>query len=393
MKKKLVNALENCLRAVVFFLFRTAARIGFGTRVHIEGEKPTGGAVVLCSHHTTFDFTFLSCAVKPMQPRFVARSLEFERNKLYSNILKKIGMIPKTQGSMDLVCVRKIVNACRKGQIVAIYPSGMTSFDGRPGWAPMHGTGSLVRMVGVDVYTAVESGAFISHPRYTKALYRGRVDITLRKLFTAQELREKKPDEIQQAIVKALDFNEWQTQSEKKTRFLFGNSVKRLPILLYTCPDCGKMGTVERDGKKLVCKACGMTAVRDRCGFFHALRGTCPERLDHWVDMELDQVRKDLENPAHLLSGRVRMLQKEENGMDYLDKGAGTLTFSREGFAFENEKERLLWSLKSFQFLITNDRDYLQFNTHNGSFRFVMEEPHLLYRWFFTHRELAAANA
>lgn len=390
MKKSIRHFFEKSFRTAVFFLFRAFARIAFGTHVHIEGEKPKKGAIVLCSHHTVFDFAFLACAVKPMMPRFVARSLEFERSRLYSRLLNIIGIIPKTQGAMDLVCVRTVINACRAGEIVAIYPSGMTSFDGRPGWEPMHGTGSLVRMAGVDVYTAVESGAFISHPRYTRAAYRGRVDITLRRLFTAEEVVKMKPEDIQKAIVEALDFNEWQTQSELQTRFLCGNSVKKLPILLYTCPDCGARGTMERRGARLVCSVCGMTAVRDHKGFFTAVHGKCPPRMDQWVDLQLEDVRKELENEEHTVTGKASFLEKEQNGMRYLEKGSGTLTLSRDGFTFSGEGETLTWSLKSFQFLILNDVDYLQFNTQSGSFRFVLEDPRLLYRWFFTHRELAA---
>jgi len=390
MKKAFSNVVVKVFRAVAFWIIRVFALAAFNVRVHIEGERPKGGAIVLCTHHTIFDFTFLCRAVKPAKPRFVARSLEFERNRLYTWVLNALGFIPKKQGAMDLVCVRTIVNGVKNGDLVAIYPTGMNSYDGRPGWAPMQGTGSLMRMANAPVYVAVMGGAFISHPRYTTVSYRGRVDITLKQLFTPEELKAMTGDEAQRKIEEALQFNEWDWQEKNRVRFHGGKSVRDLPVLLYTCPDCGKKGVMTAvKKKKLVCSACGMTAVRDSFGFFHAEKGNCPARMDKWVDIELDEIRRELENPEHTLTGRAKLLIKEENGKKYLENGNGTLSLNRDGFTFEAGGETRNWSLKSFQFLVLNDIDFMQINTTQSSFRFVLEDGSLLYRWFFTHRALA----
>ena len=115
--------------------------------------------------------------------------------------------------------------------------------------------------------------------------------------------------------------------------------------------------------------------------------------MDEWADLELQEIYRELENPDHTLTGRAKLLVKEENGKKYIDNGTGELRLNREGFTFIINGEERSWSIKSFQFLVLNDIDFMQFNTTNGSFRFVLEDGTLLYRWFFTHRALATGRA
>ena len=65
MKKSVSNAVVKVFRAFAFWIIRIFALVVFNVHVHVEGDKPEGGAIVLCTHHTIFDFTFLTPCREP----------------------------------------------------------------------------------------------------------------------------------------------------------------------------------------------------------------------------------------------------------------------------------------------------------------------------------------
>ena len=240
MKEKVSKGLKKAVKAFIFFLFRLISRVGLNAHVHFEGEKPTGNAIFFGNHTHMFDFMHLSLALKPYKPHFVVRAREFNRNKFYTWFLPILGLIPKLQGAMDLVAVRTIVNTVKSGEPVVVYPEAMTSFDGRNGWQPMGGTGMLARMLGVDVYVAVISGGFLTMPRFG-GFHRGRVDITVKRIFTAEEARKASPDQIQKAIADALRFTELQKAPYHRKKGQYARLLRLRPcrqarrIRLFPC--------------------------------------------------------------------------------------------------------------------------------------------------------------
>lgn len=387
MKDKLSTAFKRAVKAVIFFLFRLISRVGLNTHVHFEGEKPQGNAIFFGNHTHMFDFMHLSLALKPYKPHFVVRAREFNRNKFYTWFLPILGLIPKLQGAMDLVAVRTIVNTVKSGEPVVVYPEGMTSFDGRPGWQPMHGTGMLARMLGVDIYVAVINGGFLTMPRFG-GFHRGRIDITIRRLFTADEARKASPDAIQKAITEALNFNDWIWQEENRKRYWGIRSIKRLTRFLYVCPNCKKHHSIVRKGAALVCTGCGLTVKRDKYGFFHAENGACPKRLDQWSDIMLDEIREDIQKDSFALTQTVEIQTKPVQDKTYVSGGKGELTLTKNGLFFKGSESHE-WNFDAFQFFVLNDVDFIEINTAHQCFRFIFDDPRDMYRWFFTHREFA----
>ncbi len=385
MKEKLSKEFKRVVKAFIFFLFRLISRVGLNAHVHFEGEKPTGNAIFFGNHTHMFDFMHLSLALKPHKPHFVVRAREFNRNKFYTWFLPILGLIPKLQGAMDLVAVRTIVNTVKSGEPVVIYPEAMTSFDGRNAWKPMQGTGMLARMLGVDIYVAVINGGFLTMPRFG-GFHRGRVDITIKRIFTAEEAKKASPDQIQNAIADALSFNDWDWQEKNRHRFWGLNSIKRLTRYLYVCPNCKKRHTVEMKGNQLVCSACGLTVTRDKYGFFHAENGACPKRLDEWTDIMLEDIREDMKKDDFALSQTVEIQHKPIADKTYVTGGKGELRLTKAGLTFHGNED-YEWNFDAFQFFVLNDINFIEINTTQKSFRFIFDDPRDMYRWFFTHRE------
>lgn len=383
-------AFQSGFRAFAVWILGVVARVKFGAVKVIEDGLPDENAIVLCSHFSIWDFCFLVYALAPRRVRFVATNIEFEKNRVYAWVLRALGVIPKMQGAADAACVRSILRAEQAGDIVALYPQGMTSHDGRPAWNVQPGTGKLVRMTGAAVYTVEASGSFLSHPRYAHASYRGRVEVRVKRLMSAEEARALTAGQVQSLIQSALDYNEWTWQETAHVPFYPHNRVKGVTHTLYMCPDCGALGGMEEENRKFLrCRACGMTAERDAYGFFHALSGSCPSRMDQWADLEIARLKEELAEPDFRLCAPVTLMRPTGRGVGYDDADEGELTFSRAGLCFAGQRETLHWNMDEFQYFVMNDVDILHIYAVNGAYRFRFADPRFITRWFFAQRLIA----
>ena len=389
-KKKLNAAFENAFRAFAVWLLSLIARVKFRAVKVLEDGALDEKAVLLGSHLSIWDFCFLEFALAPRRVRFVATSIEFEKNRAYAWMLRALGVIPKMQGAADAACVRAMLRAGQAGDVVAFYPQGMTSHDGRPAWRVQPGTGKLVRMMGASVYVALSDGSFLSHPRYAHASFRGRVEVHVKRLLTAEEARALTGEEVQARIEEALNYNEWTWQEQARVPFYPRKRVKGVTHTLYMCPDCRVLGGMEEVGKtKVHCKVCGMTAERDQFGFFHALSGSCPTRMDEWVDIELDRLREEMKKDDFALCAPVTLMRPTGRGAGYASTDEGQLTLTVNELNYMGQKENITWKPEEFQYFVMNDVDFLHIYAVNGAYRFRFADPRLITRWFYAQRMMS----
>ena len=391
-KEKLSLAGKKAFRAFAVSFLSFLARVKFRASGHIEGGEIDEKAIVFCNHSTIWDFSFLLNTLKPRRVRFVATSIEFEKGRLYAWVLRTLGVIPKTQGAADAACVRSVMRACQSGEIVAIYPAGMTSHDGRPAWRVQPGTGKLARMTGASVYVALENGAFMSHPRYAFQTLRGRVEVSVRRLATAEEAKAMTAEELQTKIEQALYYNDWDWQAIHRVPYTPRSSVKGVTKTLYMCPDCKTIGGMEETNGGVRCRICQMSAARDEFGFFHAAQGFCPSRMDEWVDLELKRLKEEVSKPDFFLCAPVTLLRPTGKGVGYAAADEGELTLNADCLIFKGKIQNFSWTFQDFQYFVMNDVNFLHIYAVNGAFRFVFADPRLITRWFFAHRMLAGGE-
>lgn len=384
MGEGLSRALKRAFRAFATFVLSAIARVKFNARVTGDSDELRDTAVILCNHTSVWDFAYLLLAAGKKRVRFVATSIEFEKNRLYAWTLGALGAIKKKQGAPDAACVRNMVLAARAGDIVALYPAGMTSFDGRPAWRAQPGTGKLVKLMGVSVYAALVNGGFLSHPRYARASYRGRVDVRLKRLYTPEELKGVTAEQAQNTIERALEFNDWDWLKRENARFPKGDRVKGLNKLIYMCPKCAAEGEMTELKRGLKCAACNMTARLDTRGYLRF--DSVEKRVDECVDAQLSALKAEMSGAEFCLRARVKLTRPSASG--YAPTDEGELRLSRAGLAFKGAGE-LKWTFSEFQYFMLNDVDYLHIYALNGAYRFVFFDPRLIYKWFFAHRLMA----
>ncbi len=101
-------------------------------KVRFEGLEnvPNDRGFILCSNHiSTFDPILIAVKLKP-QCFFMAKEELFE-NKLLGPIIRGLGAFPVSRGKGDTAAIEKAVDYVKNGKVVAIFPEGHRSPDGK----------------------------------------------------------------------------------------------------------------------------------------------------------------------------------------------------------------------------------------------------------------------
>ena len=374
-------------------LLSALARVKFRTRKNII-DRPHPGSLIVCNHSSVWDFANLIYALYPdSKLRFVATGVQFDSSRLKAWAFKHLEMIRKTQGASDLNCIKQIARSIKEGQSVVIYTAGMTSFDGSQAWSTLPGTGKLIKLLKTDVYCALTEGGYITKPRYTKVSARGRVDVTVKKIITAEEAASLDALALQARVDAATLFNDWDWQEKNKVPFKGINKQSGLLNLLHFCPNCGALYTLSERKGVIECLSCGLKVKRDAYGFLVPEGGSCPRRLDEWVSMQLGGIKSELEGGELNYTARAELQRQTKPGSpDFFPVCKGELKMDAQYLRFSSGDGSFVWTLDAFQFFILEDGVFMQISVPDGAYRFVFDDAKPIARWFFAHRLLAEAK-
>lgn len=144
------------------FLFRPLVRHGFRARIVGAENVPASGGAILASNHIAAMDSVIIPAMLPRKVTFPAKAELFKGDKgigskIVAWFLRAIGMVPMDRGGgrASAASLQAITDVLDQGQVVAIYPEGTRSPDGRlykgkTGMARMVlASGALVLPVGV----------------------------------------------------------------------------------------------------------------------------------------------------------------------------------------------------------------------------------------------------
>ena len=234
-----------------------------------------GPYLLLANHCNNFDGLFLQCLLsKPIH--FVVTDSVF-KNRALGGLMSLVGFIPKRKFVGDIRTIRQIIRTTRSGGIVGIFPEGRRCWDGQS----VHitrATFKLIQLLKIPVVTAKIKGAYLSEPRWANNKRFGMVEVELKTLLTAQRLENMTLQEIEAEITQALDHNEFVWQQDKRIPFRGRGLAEGFERLLFTCPECNAIGTMDSSGNRIWCTACDADYFLDEYGYIHSKKGYLPTR-------------------------------------------------------------------------------------------------------------------
>ncbi|MDO4982008.1 MAG: lysophospholipid acyltransferase family protein [Eubacteriales bacterium] len=238
-------------------------------RFNLTSEKINveGPCIVISNHVCDYDPLLLSQSFPDKQLYFVASEHIF-RLGFVSRLLEYfLAPIPKRKASLGTDTVMSCLRHLKAGHSVCIFAEGDASWDGLT-HRVFPATGKLVRNSGASLITYKLEGAYLSRPRWRTKISRGKVYGHMVRVYSPEELKAMKPEEITEAINSDIYEDAWARQKEEQTVYNCPNPADNIEQALFMCPKCAKVGTVSGSGKRVFCTACGFETFFDELCFF-----------------------------------------------------------------------------------------------------------------------------
>ena len=254
-------------RAFAFFRFvlKPFLRRKFGYRCD-DLSRIEGPYLLLANHNTEFDPMLVGLATKK-QLFFVASEHIMRKGFGTWFLTRYFRPIIHRKGKDGAKSVFSILKTLRSGSSVALFAEGNRSFDGVTG--PIaEATGKMAKAAGVPVVTFRFEGGFLTQPRFSTDVRKGRMYGRLVHVYSREELAAMSEEDVNKAI--AADLHEDAYEAQKRERITYKGKKKKLAYglesTLCRCIRCGEFGTLRSDRDTIRCDRCGMTAVYDVFG-------------------------------------------------------------------------------------------------------------------------------
>ena len=303
---KLPNGLLYAILMLVVKILNGKIHTSF--RFKADPRKDKKPFILISNHASRVDYQFTGPACFPNKLNYVVGYNEFVRFPVCL-ILKLMQAIPKKNFTPDLHCMRQMRSVIRQGGNLCIMPEGMSSITGMA-QPVMIGTGKFLKMMGVTVYYTKVSGGYLTYTKHCLDERAGRVEVTVDRMFTAEELNSLTPQEIENTMNRLLAHDDYIWNKQAQVRFGGkGQMAKALDTLLYLCPKCGALHQMACSGNEMRCTACGNPAALDECYNLHPVGegSDCPALVSDWVLLERKKAEEDVKDPNFTYSGHVRV--------------------------------------------------------------------------------------
>ena len=227
-------------------------RLGYVGRV----ERIEGPFLLVCNHVTDLDPVLVGCSF-PDQLYYVASEHLLRSGWAGRFVNWAQAPIPRQKGGNAAGTVMAMLRTLKQGSSVGVFPEGNRCWDGVTGdFLPS--IGKLARTSGAKLVTYRLEGGYFASPRWSgTSLRRGRMVGHVVNVYTPEELKAKKPEEINELIRADLHEDAYARQRKDPVLFRGRRLAEHMERLLFICPKCGMLHSLQSKGDTVRCWKCG----------------------------------------------------------------------------------------------------------------------------------------
>ena len=318
-----LQPLEWVLSFPATILHRTIIR-----KNRTAGLKPP--YLLLCNHNAFLDFKVATKAIFPYRANYVVAIDGFIGRE---QLLRDIGCICKRKFTSDITLIRHLREVIKNGNIAVIYPEARYSLCGTTAVLPAS-LGKLCKLLGVPVVTLICHGHHINSPFWNlheRGVAPTEADFSL--LFTSEELKEADPDEINEKIVAAFQYDDYTWQKQRNIRINYSKRAEGLQKVLYQCPACKTEFRMSTEGNRIRCDACGKVWTMSEIGELSAEQGETEfPHIPDWYEWERKNVRSEIESGTYSAGKLPVRVDSLPNSRKFIHLGEGTMVHDMNGF-------------------------------------------------------------
>ncbi|MEC9485398.1 MAG: lysophospholipid acyltransferase family protein [Candidatus Izemoplasma sp.] len=334
--------------AKVWMLFDAKVKAIF----HGDFSKKRQTPYVLLANHT-FLFDVVHVPLRLRKTPFIIASHNLFTTQPTKFLLTEIAhAIPKSKGASDIRAARELIGAVKRGYPILIFPEGNTTFNGETNYIE-EATMKLIKKLKVDVIACNVKGGYLSKPRWATGKRKKRqIQMDYFKIIDKEDLKTMPLDDISQKVNEALYFNAYEYQRKHMIKHPGKTLAEGIDNLLYLCPHCHHVNTIEAEGNTFYCTHCDTIGTYDEYGFLNGFK------FDNTVDWDNYQKEHN-----HLLlnaafSSPAKSYQVNSKTYERTFLGNVTLTYKDHAFHITGDYEMILPFAEVSNPTITLRRDF-----------------------------------
>lgn len=374
------------------------ALMGKNYKVETVGMEDLKPPYMLLSNHMHFiDFELAAMATWPHP---VSNVVSIDGYVIKFFLLEWIGAIATRKFTTDIHLVKSIRKVLQRGDILAMYPEARYSPCGTTAFLP-DSLGKLIRMNKVPVVAVVHHGNHLYAPFWN---FRNKRKVPFHTVFTqiltAEQVKTMSVDEINAALRKALQYDDYQYQKDNGIRITEPYRAEGLHKVLYQCPHCLEEFQMDSKGAELFCNACGKRWIWQEDGYLKATEGETEfDHIPDWFDWERQQVAKQIDEGTYFFSDDVEVYSLPRV-LRYIPLGKAKLTHDPEnGFQLEGHYRNERYYIHrepaqtnslhvEYDFGPLKSVDCLDISTENDSFYCIPTKKNILTKLAFATEEI-----
>lgn len=332
-------------------------------RFHLEAERlhPDGPCLIIANHVTNWDPLLLAMSFPDTPIRFVASEHIFRHGFVSKLLTWLVAPIPRRKAASGADTVMTVLRALKAGDTVCIFAEGDATWDGLT-HPVFPATGKLARMAGVPLLTYRLEGGYLSMPRWSGTLRRGRVWGHQIGLYTPEELKAKMGPEITALIDRDLFEDAFARQKEEHVRYRGKDRAEDIERGFFICPQCGQPGKLIGLGDYIYCP-CGLRLFYTEEGFFDPPTPVqTPAEWESFQRTILQRMCRDTEDT--LFSDNGLRLREITGGHRETELGSGRLSLTPETLEIAGQR----FPLREIDSMAMVKAHILLFSTGEGYF-------------------------
>lgn len=255
MKKDKATRWHKPRHTFCYHLIRPAFKAFAKIKYHLSYERLDNSKrpyLILYNHQTASD-QFFVYAMCPKTTYFVATEDLFSMGFVTKFLTYTSGIIPIKKNSTDASAVMTCCRVAREGYSVAIAPEGNRTYTGKTVYITPS-IAKMVKLLKLPVAIVNFHGGYGLDPRWAMKYRKGKLHAQLRTIIEPQQYKDMSADELYTYLKQLLSIDEVNDGRVYKD---IPTSAQYLERVLYRCPQCGSIGTLQSKGRTFTCQHCG----------------------------------------------------------------------------------------------------------------------------------------
>ena len=278
--------------------------------------------IVLSNHTTDYDPIFVAMNF-PKFMHFVA-SEHVARWKFLSTLINfAFAPIWRYKGSVAASTVIDVFKRVKAKKNVAIFAEGARTWDGITG-PILPSTGKMVKKARCGLVTYKIVGGYFASPRWSQSNTRkGYVHGAPVNVYTQEQLEAMSVDEINEAINRDLYEDAYERQFQEPKKYTGKDLAKYMENLLFICPKCGKIDTIQTNDNTVNCSTCDFSFQYNEYGM---LEGSSFKTVKELADWQRTQMKELITTDTVFTTSGGRMITVKNHEETLISEGPITLS-------------------------------------------------------------------